>query len=65
MLGGAIENKQAGASIARLLRVVEALGAGTIAEPLFLTKRWDVGREFVQQLRQPATPRPTPSSSPR
>jgi zinc protease len=46
-LGGAIENKQAGASIGRLLRVVESLGAGTIAEPLFLTKRWDVGREFV------------------
>ena len=47
MLGGAIENKQAGASIARLLRVVQSLGDGTIAEPLFLTKRWDVGREFV------------------
>jgi hypothetical protein len=29
------------------MKVVESLGTGTIAEPLFLTKRWDVGREFV------------------
>jgi zinc protease len=46
-LGGAIENRQAGPSIGRLLKVMEAVGTGTIAEPLFLTKRWDVGREFV------------------
>jgi hypothetical protein len=31
------------------LQVVNALGTGTIAEPLFLTKRWDVGREFMNQ----------------
>jgi zinc protease len=47
VLEGAIENAQVGKSIARLLDVVKALGTGTIAEPLFLTKRWDVGREFV------------------
>jgi zinc protease len=47
MLGGAIENAQAAKSIARLLQVVGAVGAGTIAEPLLLTKRWDVGREFM------------------
>jgi zinc protease len=49
-LGGAIENKQAGASIGRLLRVVESLGNGSIAEPLFLTARWDVGRGFVNSM---------------
>jgi hypothetical protein len=49
MLGGAIENAQLGRSVVRLLGILGALGAGTIAEPMFLTKRWDVGREFMNR----------------
>jgi len=50
VLGGAIENAQAGTSIHRLLQVVNAMANATIAEPLFMTKRWDTGREFTFQM---------------
>ncbi|HEY0706190.1 MAG TPA: insulinase family protein [Polyangia bacterium] len=47
--GGAIENAQAGKSVARLLAIIAELGSGSIEEGLFVMKRWDAGLEFMNR----------------
>lgn len=49
VLSGAIENRQAGASIARLLDLVAGLAGDGLDERAFLLKRWDVAREFSRR----------------
>jgi hypothetical protein len=49
-MAGLVENAQLGKSITRLLGVIGEIGSGTVEEPMFLTARWDVGREFMSQL---------------
>jgi zinc protease len=48
--GGAIENAQAGKSVARLLSIVGELASGSIDERLFVTKRWDAGLQYMNQM---------------
>jgi zinc protease len=49
ILDGAIENDQAGPSIARLLGMISELGEGRLDERTFLLKRWDVARSFASR----------------
>jgi zinc protease len=49
-MSGAVVNAQAGKAVARLLQLIELLANAKVSEPLFLTKRWDVGREYMTNL---------------
>jgi zinc protease len=49
ILDGAIENAQAGPSIARLLAMISELGEGRLDERTFLLKRWDTARSFASR----------------
>ncbi len=49
MLSGAVVNKQAGASVERLLDLVAEVGSDKLDEGFFLIKRWDLAREFSQR----------------
>ncbi len=49
-LSGAIVNKQAGVSIAKLLDLLAGLATDGLDERTFLLKRWDVAREFSARL---------------
>jgi zinc protease len=49
LISGAIENKQVGASIQKLLDILVEVGSERLDEKFFLLKRWDVARQFSQR----------------
>jgi zinc protease len=47
---GAIDGAQVGKSVARLLEIIGEMGAGTIDERTFATKRWEAGIKFMNRM---------------
>ncbi len=49
LMGGAVENAQVGASLLKLLGIIERMGTGAFHQKTFLLKRWDVARDFSRR----------------